>query len=170
MNSKVTAFIEGLISYDYVLFGSAFILFILFIILAIILRHKVLLSVIFILLGFSSLLIVPTFGYVQMHKYLFKNSVVLESQYKLSFTQAVAVKGKIENESRFNFSTCKITASAYRVTENKYKNYLLKFKPFVKVSMYTPEIARGNSYDFKLFVEPFRYTKDYNISLGADCK
>lgn len=170
MNSKVTAFIEGLISYDYVLFGSAFILFILFIILAIILRHKVLLSVIFILLGFSSLLIVPTFGYVQMHKYLFKNSVVLESQYKLSFTQAVVVKGKIENESRFNFSTCKITASAYRVTKNKYKNYLLKFKPFVKVSMYTPEIARGNSYDFKLFVEPFRYTKDYNISLGADCK
>lgn len=170
MNSKVTAFIEGLISYDYVLFGSSFILFILLIILAIVLRKKVAIAIILILLGFSTLLLGPSLGYIQMHKYLFKNSVVLESQYKLSFTQAVVVKGTITNESRFNFSTCKITASAYKVTKNEYKNYLLKFKPFVKVSMLTPEIAKGNTYDFKLFVEPFRYTKDYNISLGADCK
>jgi len=170
MNSKVTAFIDGLISYDYVLFGSSFVLFILFIILSIVLRKKVTLAVLFLLLGFSILILGPTLGYIQMHKYLFKNSVTLESQQKLLFSDAVVVRGKITNESKFHFSTCKITATAYRVTKNEYKNYLLKFKPFQKSTIHTPEVAKGNSYDFKLFIEPFRYTKDYNISLGADCK
>ena len=170
MNPKATAFIDGLIIYDYVLFGSSFVLFILFIVLSIVLRRKVALAVIFMLLGFSILLLGPTLGYVKMHEFLFKNSVLLESQQKLTFTEAVVVRGKIANESKFDFSSCKITASAYRVTKNEYKNYLLKFKPFQKSSIITPEIPKGSSYDFKLFVEPFRYTKEYNISLGADCK
>ena len=170
MNTKVTAFIEELIIYDYVLFAAVFVLFILFIILSILLRKKVVLALIFLILAFGTLLLGPSFGYIEMHKYLFKNTLELESQKKLSFSEAVVVKGKITNESKLNFSSCKITASAYRVTSNEYKNYLLKFKPFKKSSITTPEIPKGSSYEFKLFIEPFTYKKDYNISLGADCK
>lgn len=170
MNSKVAAFIDGLIVYDYVLFAAVFTLFILFIILSILLRKKVALAVLFVLLAFSVLILGPTLGYITMHKYLFAHTITLESQQKLSFSEAVMLKGKITNESRFHFTTCKITASAYRVTQNKYKNYLLEFKPFVNSSMFTPDIPKGTSYDFKLFVEPFTYTGDYNVSLGADCK
>ena len=152
------------------LFAAVFVLFILFIILSILLRKKVVLALIFLILAFGTLLLGPSFGYIEMHKYLFKNTIVLESQKKLSFSEAVVVKGKITNESKLNFSSCKITASAYKVTSNEYKNYLLKFKPFKKSSITTPEIPKGSSYEFKLFIEPFTYKKDYNISLGADCK
>jgi uncharacterized protein DUF2393 len=170
MSRKVTAFVEGLISYDYILFSSSFVLFIVFIILSIVFRKKLTIAIVFVLLGFFILLLGPTVGYIQMHNYLFKNSIVLESQQKLSFTEAIVVKGKLTNDSKFDFSTCEITANVYKVTKNKYRNYLLKFKPFQKSSMFTPAILKGESYDFKLFIEPFRYSKEYNISLGADCK
>lgn len=170
MSKEVTAFVDGLISYDYILFGSVFALFILFIILSLLLRKKVFLAVISLLLGFSVLLLGPTLGYIKMHNYLFKNSLILQSQKKLSFTQAVVVKGRVTNESKFDFSTCKITASAYKISKNKYRNYLLKLKPFQKGSTLTSNIPKGSTDDFKIFIEPFTYEKDYNISLEADCK
>jgi len=170
MNKEVTAFVDGLISYDYILFGSVFALFILFMILSLLLRKKVFVAVISLLLGFSVLLFGSTIGYIKMHEYLFKNTLLLESQKKLSFTQAVVVKGSLQNNSKFNFSECKITASAYKVTKNKYKNYLLKFKPFQKASIFTAAIPKGSSQNFKIFIEPFTYSNEYNISLKADCQ
>jgi hypothetical protein len=170
MNSKFTTFIDGLISYDYILFGSVFVLFILFIIFTILLRRRVFLALLFFLLSFSILILGPTLGYIKMHEYLFKNTLTLKSQKKLSFTEAVMVKGRLTNESKFDFTSCKITASAYKVTSNKYKNYLLKFKPFQKASIVTDEIEKGSSVEFKIFIEPFTYSREYNISLGADCK
>lgn len=170
MNPKVSAFIDELIIYDYVLFGSAFLLFILFIVLTIALRKKMGLAIFFLLVAFSTLLILPTYGYVAMHAYLFKNSLSLTHQQKLLYSDALLLRGTLKNESRFDFSSCEITAGAYKVTENKYKNYLLKFKPFIKSSISTPEIKQGEQYKFEFFVEPFYYKNDYNISLEADCK
>jgi len=170
MKHKITAFIDGLITYDYILFGASFGLFILFIILAILLRRKLVLSVVFILLGFSIFLLGPSLGYVKMHAYLFKNTTQLLSQKKLSFSEAVIVKGSITNDSKKNFKSCRITASAYKVTKNKYKNYLYKFKPFKKMSIIEEDIKKGQTRVFKIIVEPFTYSRDYNISLGAKCK
>jgi len=170
MKHKITAFIEGLISYDYMLFGGVFFLFILFIIFGILLRKKIGLALLFIFLAFSILLLGPTLGYVKLHEYLFKNSVTLISQKRLQFSEAVVVKGSLKNESTQNFTSCLITASAYAVTKNKYKNYLKKLKPFKKMSITEYDINVGDTREFKIIVEPFRYSRDYNISLGADCK
>ncbi|MEA1983412.1 MAG: DUF2393 domain-containing protein [Campylobacterota bacterium] len=170
MKSKITAFVDGLIMYDYLLFAGSFFLFFLFIILAILLRKRLLLGVFFVLFGFSILLIGPTLGYVKLHEYLFKNSTKLISQKKLNFSDAVVVIGSITNESQKNFSSCKITASAYKVTSNKYRNYLKKLKPFKKMSIVVEDIEISTSKEFKIIVEPFTYARDYNISLGADCR
>jgi len=170
MSKKVTAFIDGLITYDYILFGSAFVLFILFIVISILLRKKIGLALFFVLLSFSTLLVGPTYGYLKMHEYLFKNTVSLISLKNLSFTQAVVVKGKVTNTSKQNFQSCKITASAYKVTSNKYKNYLNKLKPFKKMSIIEYDINIGETREFKVIVEPFTYKRDFNISLGADCR
>ena len=170
MKPKITAFIEGLISYDYALFAGSFTLFILFIILGILLRKKLFLAIFFILLAFSILLIGPTVGYVKLHEYLFKNSTELISQKRLEFTKAIVVKGTLTNESKKNFQSCTITASVYKVTSNKYKNYLKKLKPFKKMSIIEEDIAVSQTREFKIIVEPFTYNRDYNISLGADCK
>jgi len=170
MSPRVEEFIDNLIIYDYVLFASSFVLFILFIVLAIILHKRIGAAIFFLILAFSTLLILPSYGYIVMHNYLFKNSVTLETQQKLSYSEALLIRGVVTNESRFDFSSCRVTASAYRVTQNKYKNYLLKLKPFIKSSITTPEIALGQSHRFEFFVEPFTYTGDYNVSIGADCK
>ncbi len=170
MKPKITVFIEGLISYDYILFAGSFTFFILFIILGIVLRKKLLLAVLFILLAFSILLLGPTLGYVKLHEYLFKNSTELISQKRLEFTEAIVVKGTLSNESTRDFSSCKITACVYKVTSNKYKNYLKKLKPFQKMSIIESNIAKGQTIEFKIIVEPFTYNSDYNISLGADCR
>ncbi|MDQ7068245.1 MAG: DUF2393 domain-containing protein [Sulfurimonas sp.] len=170
MKSKITSFIDALIMYDYILFAGSFFLFLLFIMLAILLRKRLFFGVVFVLLAFTILTLGPTLGYLKMHEYLFKNSVKLISQKRLSFSEAVVVIGTITNESKRDFSTCKITASAYKVTSNKYKNYLKKFKPFKKMSIVEENIGVSQTRKFKIIVEPFTYTRDYNISLGADCR
>ena len=170
MKHKISLFIEGLITYDYILFGASFVLFIIFIILGILLRKKIVLAFISILLAFSVLLIAPTVGYIKMHELIFKNSLTLVSQKKLEFTKAVVVKGKLKNESKKFFKECKITASAYKVTKNKYKNYLKKLKPFQNMSIIVKDINISQSKEFKIIIEPFTCSYEYNISLGADCK
>ena len=170
MNTKAKAFIEELIVYDYVLFGAVFVLFILFIILSILLRKKITLAVLFLLLAFAVLFLGPTWGYIEMHKYLFKNTLALHTQQKLSFSQSILVRAKLTNESKFDFVSCKVTASVYKVTNNEYKNHLFKLKPFQKTSMITPAIQKGTTHNLEFFIEPFTYSKDYNISLGADCR
>ncbi|CAI6147804.1 MAG: hypothetical protein SPLUMA1_SPLUMAMAG1_00518 [uncultured Sulfurimonas sp.] len=170
MNSKITLFIDSLIKWDYLLFGSVFVLFILCVILGIILRKKLVLALLFILLGFSILLLGPTLGYIKLHETLFKNTTLLLSQKRLQFSEAVVVKGSVTNESNRDFKKCKITASAYAISSNKLKNYLKKFKPFKKMSIIEMDIQKSETRTFKIIVEPFTYSRDYNISLGADCR
>ena len=170
MKEKLIAFVHGLMIYDYILFATVLTLFILFIVLAIVLRNRVGLSIFLVLFAFAIITLGPTVGYIEMHKYLFKNSLELISQKRLSFVEAVVVKGKLTNESERNFSECKITAGAYKVTKNKYKNYIYKLKPFKKMSIVKRDIPKGATVDFKIIVEPFRYKKDYNITLGASCR
>jgi predicted membrane protein len=170
MKEKLLAFIDGLIVYDYILFGVSFILFILFIILALLLRKRLFIALFFVLLGFATLMLGPTLGYMQMHKYLFKNSTKILSQKKLNFVEAVVVKATLTNESKFDFSECKITAKVYKVSKNKYKNYLFKLKPLKKMSILEYDLPKGQTRELKIIIEPFKYKKDYNISLGAECK
>jgi len=170
MKEKIISFIHNLIIYDYILFGTVFILFILFIILAIVVRNRVGFSIFLVLFSFIFLVFAPFFGYIQMHKYLFKNSTTLISQKRLHFTKALIVKGSITNQSKTNFKSCVVTISAYKVTNNKYKNMLYKLKPFQKMSILEKSILRGETKKFRVIVEPFTYAKDYNISLEADCK
>lgn len=169
MQEKISLFFQNLIVYDYILFGAAFALFFLFIILAIVLRRKLFLALFFIVLSFSILLLIPTLGYQYMHALLFKNSLTLQSQQKLNFTEAVVVKATLSNDSKFDFKGCNITASAYKVSSNKYKNYLYPFKPFKNMSILEEQIPQGMQREFKIIIEPFTYLGDYNISLKADC-
>jgi len=170
MKEKITTFINGLITYDYILFGSVFGVFLLFLILAILARNKVGLSIFLILLSFIILALGPTLGYIKMHEYLFKNSTKLTSQKKLEFVKAVVVKGTLTNESERNFSSCKITAKAHKVSKNDLKNYIYQFRTLKRMSIIKENIQKGETINFKILIEPFTYSKNYNISLEAKCK
>ena len=170
IKEKITVFINELVTYDYILFASVFALFLLFIILAIILRKKVALSIFLIIFSFLILTLGSTLGYIKMHEYLYKNSCELLSQKRLSFTPAIVVYGTITNESKFNFSSCKITASIYKSSKNIIKKYIYPLKPLKKMSILQENINKGETQEFKIIVEPFTYSKDYNISIKASCK
>jgi hypothetical protein len=170
MNFDITAFIDNLIMYDYILFGSCFTLFILFIILGIVLRKKMILAVFMILLAFLFITLIPLIGYIQMHKFLFKNTIEVVSQKRLSFTKAIVIKGTLQNSSKFDFTDCKVSAQAFKVTGNQYKDMILKFKPIKKGSVTIEDIKKSETKEFKIFLEPFTYSKDFNISIDGDCR
>ena len=170
VTSKLSSFIDNLIPYDYILFGASFSLFILFIILGILLRHKTFVSVLLIVIAFLLIILGPTLGYFKMHEYIFANEVSIVSQKRLTFTKAVVVYAKLTNTSKVNFSTCKINFEVYKVSGNDIKDYIYKFKPLKKMSILKHDITKGSSIDIKAIIEPFTYKKDYNISIKASCK
>ncbi|PHS59035.1 MAG: hypothetical protein COB17_00400 [Sulfurimonas sp.] len=170
MKYKIATFLKDLITYDYILFATIFILFILLIILSILLRKKTTISISIVLFAFLLLFIAPFIGYIKMHDYLFKNFTLITSQKKLEFTKAVVVYGSVKNLSKYNFKKCIITAAAYKVSGNSIKDSILKFKPFKKTSIIESNINKNELRNFKIIIEPFIYSKDYNISIGAKCK
>lgn len=165
----LSEFLKELIIYDYILFGSLLFIFILFIIIGILLRARTI-AIFFVFFAFLELIIGSTYGYMKMHDYLFKNEISLTNQKKLTFTQAVVVHGTLKNISKVDFKSCKITAQAYKIKENKLHERLLQFKPIAKMSIIESDIPIGQEREIKLIIEPFTYSGDYNISLGADCR
>ena len=170
MSLRITNFINEMILYDYLLFGGVLTVFLLFLILAVIFRRKLTLALMLILLGFITLFFGSIFGYIKMHEYIFKNTTSIVSQKKLTFTKAVVVYGTIKNDSKRDFSSCDITASIYKTSKNKIKDYLFKFKPISKMSIIEKDILQGETKEIKFLIEPFTYLGDYNVSIKGDCK
>ena len=175
MKARINDFLHHLVVYDYILFGVAFALFILLIILAIVLRHKPTLAAFTILLAFLNLLLSPTLGFIELHKYLYATKVDVMEIKRLQFTPAIVVTGSFENISKMTFSTCKVKASAYKVAPDgvllaSLKNSLYPLKPLKKETIVIKEsIAPKMIHRFKLIIEPFTYAKDYNVSVGVTC-
>jgi len=161
MRERIFAFLHSLLIYDYILFGVSFALFLLFVILAVLLRNRFGIALFSILLGFTFLVAGPTVGYVELHKDLFKNSTKLISQKRLHFVDAIVVDAKITNESKFDFKECDVVATVYKSTSNRWKNYIYKIKPLTHALLVLHDIP---------FVEPFRYSKEYNLTVGANCR
>lgn len=171
MKAKITDFIHSLLIYDYLLFGGIFILFILLLTIAIMFRHKLGLAISMVLLAFGALTAGPIIGYQQLHHYLFKHKITIHEVKALEFTKALLIKGDINNTSKRPFLECDVHAGVYKVTHNKYIDPLYPYLPFKKGSIHLKEsIKPGKSVPFKLFIEPFRYSKDYNITLKAKCR
>jgi Protein of unknown function (DUF2393) len=171
MKAHIQNFIHSLIIYDYFLFGGIIVLFILLLIFAIILRHKIGVAIFFVVIAFGILTAGPVVGYIMLHQYLFKHTILIREVKALEFTEALLIKGDINNTSKRTFSECTLYAKVYKVSHNQYLDRVYPYIPFKKGSLTLQKtIPPGKSESFKLFVEPFRYAKDYNVTLKAECK
>jgi len=170
MREKITAFIDSLIIYDYILFGSTFLLFLLLIVLAIVIRRRLKTALFLIFFAFLLITVGVFEGYIVMHKFLYKNSIKITYEKKLNFTKAVVLKGVLLNESKFDFRMCEISAKAYKNSTNSIKNKIYSLKPFQNMSILEYDIKKGAKREFKIIVEPFVYSKKYNIVVEADCR
>lgn len=156
--------------YDYVLFGVSGSLFLVILFLAILLRNKVGLSLLLVLLSFVILIAGPIVGYNYIHGSIYKTKVTELSIKQLEFSQAVVIKGTLTNLGKENFKKCKVSSSAYKGATNFLEELVFPLKPFMKRSIVKEEqIEINESIDFKLMLEPFTYSKEYNISLKVDC-
>ena len=165
MKEKLLAFLHTLTVYDFIYFGAVFLLFILLILLTLLLRRKITLALFILLLAILDLSIGLTFGFGYFHDYLFKNSITVTKAKKLHFVQAVVIEGKLKNESKFDFKSCRLTATIYKETHNKYKNLLFRLKPLKSKTLTLKDIPQGADVDFKILIEPFSYKKDINVFL-----
>lgn len=171
MKAKIIDFIHQLILFDYLLFGGIFILFLLLLVLAIAIRKKLIIAIFFVVLAFGVLTLGPIVGYNQLHHYLFKNTIILHKVKALEFTDALLIKGEVNNTSKRPFKECSIYVGVYKVSHYRYLDRIYPYIPFKKGSLKIIEnIPPGESAPFKLFVEPFRYAKDYNITIVGECK
>jgi hypothetical protein len=171
MKAHLQDFIHHLIIYDYFLFGGIVVLFILLLILAIILRHKMGIAIFLVFVAFGVLTVGPVGGYIALHQYLFKHTIVIREVKALQFTEALLIKGDINNTSKRPFSECTLHAGVYKVSHNQYLDKVYPYIPFKKSSLKIQKTLKpGQTEAFKLFVEPFRYSKDYNITLKGECR
>lgn len=171
MKTKLIDFIHNLILYDYLLFGGIILLFILLLVLAVIARERLVLAIVLVFLAFGILTGGSFFGYTMLHKYLFKHTISVSELKALEFTKALLIKGEITNRSKRTFQECTLDIGVHKVTHNRYVDPLYPYFPFKKTSISVKqEIGPGENASFKLFVEPFRYTKEYNITIKGSCR
>ncbi len=170
IKSLMESFVASLHLYDYILFGVSGALFILILLLAIILRNKTGLSLLLVLLAFVIVITGPLFGYQYIHTTVYKTEISELQIKKLEFSQALVIKGNLRNIGSQSFHTCTISAKAFKGPTNILEEYVNPLKPFQKVSILkkTP-IEINDSIDFKMMLEPFTYSNEYNISVKVDC-
>lgn len=170
LKSLIEAFIATLHPYDYIMFAISGGLFVLILLLAIVLRKKVGFSLFLVLLAFIIIVAGPIGGYSYIHATVYKTEISELQIKKLEFSQTLVIKGQLKNLGSQSFKSCKIVAKAYKEPTNILEEYVNPLKPFQKVSILKEEpIEINDSIDFKMMLEPFTYSDEYNITMKVDC-
>jgi len=163
-------FVASLHDYDYILFAISGALFFLILLLAIILRHRTGLSLLLVLVAFIIIIAGPIIGYNYIHATVFKTEITDLNIKRLEFSEAVVIKGKLTNRGKQPYQKCIISSKAYKGPTNFLEKLVYPLKPFQKMSILKQEdINVTQSIDFKIILEPFTYSKEYNISVKANC-
>jgi len=163
-------FVASLHDYDYILFAISGALFFLILLLAIILRKKTGLSLFLVLISFIIIIAGPTVGYNYIHSTLFKTEITDLTIKRLEFSEAVVIKGTLTNLGKQPFTKCTISSKAYKGATSFLEELVYPLKPFLKTSILKQEDMNvSESVDFKMILEPFTYSKEYNISIKANC-
>ena len=157
MKEKILEFIHGLSNYDYILFAGLFFVFLLLLILTLLLRKRAFFASVFLILSLATLFVGPFVGYIQLHDYLYKNSSKITEIKALEFSPALVVIGNVTNESQRDFSTCKINVNIFKVAHNQILDAVFPYNPFQTMQVTETNIAKGETRDLKIIVEPFDY-------------
>lgn len=163
-------FADSLHTYDYIFFASFGAVYLLILLMAIVLRKRVSLSLFLVLLAFVVIIAGPIFGYQYTHGKLYKTEISDLVVKKLEFSEALVFKGKLKNLGQQSFQKCTVTASACKGATNFYEELRCYLEPFQQTSeVYEKELPVNGTLEFKLVMEPFTYSNEYNTSVKADC-
>jgi len=172
MKTQLLHFIDTLGLYDYLLFGGILFFFFLFLILAVLFHHRLTLAITLILTSFLLLLGAPVGGYLLLHKYLYQHTLTLTTVHDLEFTEALLLKGDINNTSQQTFKECTLyfgvsKTSSIQLLNDKVYPYI----PFRRQTLILTQPIKPNSGEtFKLLIEPFSYPKKFSVTAWGVCK
>ena len=170
MKSNILHFINTLSLYDYLLFGGILFFFLLFLILAILFHRKLGVAVTLIVSAFI-LLISSPLAYIGMHTYFYKHSVTLTTVQDLEFTDALLIRGDINNTSKQTFKECTIMFGISKVSTIKPINKLYPYLPFRrKTLVISKTIKPQEGESFKFLIEPFSYPKNFTVIAWGICR
>lgn len=170
MKATILHFINALTFYDYLLFGGILFFFLFFLILAILFHRKLALAVTLIVTAFI-LLITSPFSYIAMHTYFFKHSITLTTVQDLEFTDALLIRGNINNTSKQTFHECTIMFGISKVSSIKPLNKIYPYIPFRRKTLVISKTIKPHQEEsFKLLIEPFSYSKNFSVIAWGVCR
>ncbi|MDD4854735.1 MAG: DUF2393 family protein [Sulfuricurvum sp.] len=172
MKTQLLHFIDTLALYDYLLFGGILFFFFLFLILAVLLHHKLTLAITLVLTAFLLLIGGPFGGYMLLHKYLYKHTITLSTVQDLEYTEALVLKGDINNTSQQTFKECTLYFGVSKVSSIKILNdKIYPYLPFRRQTLTLTQPVKPNSGEtFKLLIEPFSYPKKFSVTAWGICR
>lgn len=172
MKTQLLHFIDTLALYDYLLLGGILFFFFLFLILAVLFHHKLTLAITFILTAFLLLFGAPLGGYLLLHKYVYQHTITLITVQDLEFTEALLLRGDINNTSNQSFKECTIYFGVSKTSSIKILNdKIYPYLPFQRQTLtLTQPIKPNETETFKLLIEPFNYPKKFSVTAWGVCR
>ncbi|MDD2828182.1 MAG: DUF2393 family protein [Sulfuricurvum sp.] len=170
MKTTILAFMDTLKLFDYLLFGGILFFFLFFLILAILFHNRLTLALSLIIAAFIILVTAPL-QYMLLHKYLYKHTITLTTVQDLEFTDALLVRGDLNNTSQQTINECSVYVSISKVSPFKIINNIYVYVPFkTQVLHFKTPLKPKESYNFKMLIEPFRYQKHFQVIARGQCK
>ena len=171
MKTKILDFIHTLSLVDYLLFGGILFFFLLFLILAILFHHKLKTAIALILMAFLLITVAPFAGYLLLHKTLYKHTITLTTVQDLQFSDALLLRGDLNNTSNQTFQECAITFGVSKTSAIKPLNRMYPYVPFqTQTVILKGPIKPKESRTFKLLIEPFSYPKKFSVTARGKCR
>ncbi len=171
MKAHIVNFIHTLGLYDYFLFGGIIFVFALLLIMAVLLHHHIKTAVTLIFLSFLTITIAPYAGYRILHATLYKHIITLTTVQDLEFSDILLIRGDIKNTSKKTFKECTVTIGISKINKIKQLNKIYLYLPFRSENITLKEpLKPQESQDFKLLIEPFRYSKKFNVTATGVCR
>ncbi len=168
---KLFTYLHSLTIYDYVAFGWLLFLITIILVLIVLLARKKPKLAIWMTLLTLILIIAGPFGI----KYFLDKSVrkveLLDTNItKLHYAQSLIITGKLKNSGKVKLQRCFISATVFQTFRNKYKNMLFRLKPLRKKTIFLEEnLSKGDKKGFKIVIDHFNYSRDFNTTLHAEC-
>jgi len=171
LKASLTDYIHTLTMYDYVAFGWLFGLLMMMILTALLSsKNKPKLASFLIFFSFILMFIGPVGTKLFLDKTIRKVEIIDQNSTKLNFSKLLVITGKIENHGKINLQKCYVNAKVLKVSDNKYLNFLYNLKPIRKRTIIAEaNISKDTAEEFKVVFEKFNYTKDYRVTVNAEC-
>ncbi|WP_456381725.1 DUF2393 family protein [Hydrogenimonas sp.] len=159
---------HSLTKYDYMAIGWILFLAFLLIVLALLIRKRIL-AYFLLFLGLFLLFAGPPAIKFVMDGYLRAVKLEIEKIKPLRYSRALIVEGTLQNRGKIDYSSCDLVLSVYR-PDTFMKRAAAFFKPSkVKIVHYGRSLERKESKPFRIIVDHFNNRSDFNVTVQARC-